>query len=569
MTQLDQDGKQERFNPNLHLMQIKSGGKDGPKDYLPVQWRLVWFREDCPQGTIETEMTHLDLDRETQEEYYGYNSETRRNEKMTRRAVGFVIFRAVVKDGKGGIATGTKSEKAASFADYIEKAECVPLTSEILTRSGFKHHHELTIGEEVLAYDQESDACVWTPLQRVVLYQNAPLVRLAGSQFEAYCTPEHTWPVTYGVTSQGKAYEYKKLIQTQNLKSSHVVTISAMAPGGDHPLTPRDAAILGWIITDGSLQFVGNSPRSYISQSKPQNVHLLRELVGTLAKEWTGEATTRTFPGGKTYDCLPQHRFNFSADETRRILQAAGISTIADLPAMVFSYSHEARQAMLIAMMLADGDERGNFGKKRKPGVMEVWQILATLEGFAIGAMHLSSVGVVPIQRLKKRRTVCASGLAVTDAGRADVWCPTTAYGTWVMRQNGRVMITGNTGAIGRALAALGYGTQFAPELNEEHRIVDAPVAETPKESATNDKPASQMQRPKVTPAEDRVTRIRALFEEAKAKKLLPAEADAKAFIPYIGQVLKVNITNVGEITETRLATIEKHIRSYKPAQAS
>src|SRR2546422_8919831 len=32
------------------------------------------------------------------------------------------------------------------------------------------------------------------------------------------------------------------------------------------------------------------------------------------------------------------------------------------------------------------------------------------------------------------------------------------------------------TGAIGRALAALGYGTQFAPELNEEHRIVDAPV---------------------------------------------------------------------------------------------
>lgn len=42
---------------------------------------------------------------------------------MTRRASGFVIFRATVKDGKGGSATGTKSEKAASFADYVEKAE--------------------------------------------------------------------------------------------------------------------------------------------------------------------------------------------------------------------------------------------------------------------------------------------------------------------------------------------------------------------------------------------------------------------------------------------------------------
>lgn len=32
------------------------------------------------------------------------------------------------------------------------------------------------------------------------------------------------------------------------------------------------------------------------------------------------------------------------------------------------------------------------------------------------------------------------------------------------------------TKAIGRALAMLGYGTQFAPELDEEQRIVDSPV---------------------------------------------------------------------------------------------
>lgn len=109
------------FNPNEHLMQIKNRG--GAADYLPVQWRLVWFREQCPQGTIETEMLHLDLDRETEEEGYSWNTETRRSEKIMKRANGIAIFRAVVKDGKGGIATGTKSEKAASFPDFIEKAE--------------------------------------------------------------------------------------------------------------------------------------------------------------------------------------------------------------------------------------------------------------------------------------------------------------------------------------------------------------------------------------------------------------------------------------------------------------
>src|SRR6266852_3990965 len=109
------------FNPNDHGMQIKN--RNGSADYLPVQWRLVWFREHCPEGSIETEMLHLDLDRETEEEGYAWNNETKRSEKVVKRANGLAVFRAVIKDGKGGIATGTKSEKAASFPDYIEKAE--------------------------------------------------------------------------------------------------------------------------------------------------------------------------------------------------------------------------------------------------------------------------------------------------------------------------------------------------------------------------------------------------------------------------------------------------------------
>lgn len=119
---VSQDNAQVRpFNPSEHLMQIKS--EQGTRDYLPVQWRLVWFRSAFPYGSIETEMLHLDLDRETEEEVYVWNAERRRSEKIIRHAKGFVIFRAVVKDGQGGVATGTKSEKAASFPDFIEKAE--------------------------------------------------------------------------------------------------------------------------------------------------------------------------------------------------------------------------------------------------------------------------------------------------------------------------------------------------------------------------------------------------------------------------------------------------------------
>ncbi|HEY6285351.1 MAG TPA: hypothetical protein VIX20_06795, partial [Ktedonobacteraceae bacterium] len=56
-------GHSQPFNPANHLMQIKN--RNGSSDYLPVAWRLVWFRSVCPEGEISTEMIHLDLDRET------------------------------------------------------------------------------------------------------------------------------------------------------------------------------------------------------------------------------------------------------------------------------------------------------------------------------------------------------------------------------------------------------------------------------------------------------------------------------------------------------------------------
>lgn len=115
----------KNFNPNDHIMQIESGPGDKKKksDYLPVQWRLVWFRALCPQGTIKTEMSHLDLEAEFEGEKWVWDTGLRKNVKVPCTGKGIAIFRAIVEDGQGGIATGTKSEKSVDFADFIEKAE--------------------------------------------------------------------------------------------------------------------------------------------------------------------------------------------------------------------------------------------------------------------------------------------------------------------------------------------------------------------------------------------------------------------------------------------------------------
>src|SRR5438552_3189063 len=75
------------FNPNDHIMQIKN--KQGASDYLPVQWRLVWFRQACPHGTIDTEEIEVDHDRVCESEIYAWNQETRRSEKIIKQAPGY------------------------------------------------------------------------------------------------------------------------------------------------------------------------------------------------------------------------------------------------------------------------------------------------------------------------------------------------------------------------------------------------------------------------------------------------------------------------------------------------
>jgi hypothetical protein len=99
------------YKPETHLIKVMG------KDYLPVQYRLAWFRAHFPHATIETKLVTLNRDASYTEPVWI------RGKRILRTASGIAVFHTVIQDGCGGIATGTKSEKAASFDDFVEKAE--------------------------------------------------------------------------------------------------------------------------------------------------------------------------------------------------------------------------------------------------------------------------------------------------------------------------------------------------------------------------------------------------------------------------------------------------------------
>ncbi len=96
------------------------------KDYLQVAHRLVWFREDHPDWSIETEALTIQSD--------------------------YAIFTARVKDESGRlIATGTKHETKQGFFDFIEKAETGAIGRALaLCGYGTQFAPELDEGERIV-----------------------------------------------------------------------------------------------------------------------------------------------------------------------------------------------------------------------------------------------------------------------------------------------------------------------------------------------------------------------------------------------------------------------------------
>ncbi len=96
--------EQRSFTPGDFTISLQG------KDYLPVAARVKWFRTVHPSGTIETREVAVELDRPFS--------------KGGGKVYGYARFHATVRDADGRIlGQGTKTETAANFFDYVEKAE--------------------------------------------------------------------------------------------------------------------------------------------------------------------------------------------------------------------------------------------------------------------------------------------------------------------------------------------------------------------------------------------------------------------------------------------------------------
>ena len=362
-----------------------------------------------------------------------------------------VYWQLDTKDLLQEIPKNTKYVRHIGGIDY----GCLTLDTEILTREGFKLHDELSLGEEVAAYDMESRSLIWTLLEGLVYKPDQPLVRIKSRSFDFTCTPDHAW---LHEDWASKAQKRRRLEDIPVGSKGRLLVTAKSHEEGQLSCTPAEAAVMGWIVTDGSVQGMpwAETGKSTVSIAQKNHVpELLRDL------EESGLPFTEM--GTRSWGIRV---FHLRSPSIRSFMQRIGYSGKESLPMIATRLSPEARERMLEAMLWAEGHKQADnwvFTQNEGP-VWEAFLILATLSGYRLNPHeHIGGPGAFASDKISLRTTLHKRSYLwlpkLQEAGRADVWCPTVSTGFIVARQRGQITITGNT-VHPSALAIIGITDQ-------------------------------------------------------------------------------------------------------------
>lgn len=307
---------------------------------------------------------------------------------------------------------------------------CVPKTTQILTRRGWVMWDELKIGDETLGYQDGEN--VWTRVTAINMPGVAETVRFGNEHWSTICTPDHRW-----VMQKGKAGAVKTLPLVEGWKDKDTtkLILSAPAIGGDSPLSPDEASILAWLLSDGHIQW--QRPETYTSPiakiiQKPgvyaDKIRALLHRTGAYRSEYTH----------KRSGCLA---FYVASPYVTDLWKKAGLHD-GSLVDLVFALTKEARSAWLEAWLDAEGTKgRAVVAQKDGPKA-EALAITLYLEGYAVDVQRTQD-GVHSFHYTKRRPT--PQKTKIKPNGPVDVWCPTTEIGTWTARDvDGNIFLTGN-----------------------------------------------------------------------------------------------------------------------------
>lgn len=212
------DDKVTSKGTKLPLMNLKG------KPYLQVAYRIVWYREENPKGSITTRAVEVTAD--------------------------YAVFQAQVTDNNGTLlATGHKRETKGDFGDYVEKAETGAI-GRALGTAGYGTQFEPGFDEGDRLADSPMEVPTKTPVIKAVPAKKiSGVVKDTGGNpgrvsYAANVVIPAVSAVKTDVAPQDKIAAAYKLLETQGKVTKEDFKTKYLQGKGLSKLTEEEARIV-------------------------------------------------------------------------------------------------------------------------------------------------------------------------------------------------------------------------------------------------------------------------------------------------------------------------------------
>jgi len=317
--------------------------------------------------------------------------------------------------------------------------ECVDMETQCLTREGWKFYNALSVDDEILVFDIETETTRWAQLQKIHHYENTSYKVWGNKGFEAAATDNHKWPVRHRIHKGTYS-----LVETNNWKSQHefprAATCACLPKAAEDDEVSDKVRLVAWVAAEGHYR---PDTRRGNGVCVSQKVH----------KEEVTELMARLGVAEGYEDKDGCHRWEITGDLADYVRKSAPgrapsmdwicCRTIQDLDVFIDTF------------IKADGCTTPSKGVRKsrdvisqKTGdILDAVLTICTLAGRPVSraSSGKGSNSNVENWTLRRSNMVSTRGLKVLEEREGGVWCPQTPYGTFVARRGKSIFITGNS----------------------------------------------------------------------------------------------------------------------------
>lgn len=334
---------------------------------------------------------------------------------------------------------------------------CYSEDTEVLTPNGWKKFYELRQDEEILSYDRDKkEAKYRKPVKYQEFDYTGKLINFVSKKIDLLVSPEHKMLYKVGNKEKvAKAWELacKKEVFSlpvaanfnNNLMGGNSVYNKTLKRNLKIPIAM--IRLIGWIITEGWLEKIGNYKRVATSQSVKVNLNKCK-MIDKCIKDLKFNPTTYINKYGvKTW--------RFNKEDTKKILPFFETEDVHQISRDLLNLSKKELNELFKVMMLGDGSVHKHTKSKTyattNKRLMEQFCELAHKLNYSTSVSKIKKreirhktcytifMGKAPWSKVQQINTVNYKGkiydVSLFGAGR----------GGWIfIRRNNKIMISGN-----------------------------------------------------------------------------------------------------------------------------